>query len=149
MTIGTGECGVTLSPTPEGEEGSAILAGNQESLDKANRFRGFAFAGSSPPRIIASCVGVTTTPVSRGRREGERAAFEPTEVEGEAVAHPGQNLELVPALVLEHEQIARQRIAKQDRSHHAGERVDPLAAVDGVDRHVDAPPTVEVGAGQV
>lgn len=44
----------------------------------------------------------------------------------------------VPALVLEHVQLARKRIAEQDRPHHAGQRVDPLATVHGLDRHENA-----------
>jgi len=41
-------------------------------------------------------------------------AFEPAEVEGEAVAHPGEDLEFVAASVPKDEQIARKRIAVQD-----------------------------------
>src|SRR5438045_912490 len=39
-------------------------------------------------------------------REGEGAAFEPPEVEGEPVAHPGQDLQLVPTPVLEDVRVA-------------------------------------------
>lgn len=65
------------------------------------------------------------------RGVGEGAAFEPAEVEREAVTHPGQNLELVAAVIPKDEQVAGEWIALQDRPHHAGERVDSLAPLYG------------------
>jgi len=56
-----------------------------------------------------------------GGGEIEGAAFEPPEVAGEAVAHPGQDLELVAGAILEDEQVARERVAVQDGTHHAGQ----------------------------
>ena len=47
-------------------------------------------------------------------------------------------MSLSPRSILEDEQIARERIALQDRPHHAGERVDPLASVHGLDGDQDA-----------
>ena len=49
------------------------------------------------------------------------------------VVYPGQDLELVAAAGLEHEQVARERIALQHRPHDAGKGVDPLAPVHGPD----------------
>jgi hypothetical protein len=53
-------------------------------------------------------------------------------IEGEAVSHPGQDLDLVAPAGLEDEQVTGQGIALQDRPYHAGERVDPLAPVHGL-----------------
>src|SRR4051794_4490970 len=62
------------------------------------------------------------------RREGEGAAFEPAQVEREAVPLPGQDLQAVATLVAKNEQVARKRIAFETRLHHGREAVETLAA---------------------
>ena len=72
-----------------------------------------------------------------GGGEGERALLQAAEVEGEAVAHPGQDFEFVAAAVLEDEEVARCGIAAKDSADNAGETIDPLASILGLDGHVD------------
>jgi len=55
------------------------------------------------------------------------------QVKRKAVARPDEDLECVAAAILENEQITAERIALENRPHHARERVDPLAAIHGFD----------------
>jgi len=73
--------------------------------------------------------------LGRGGGKGVDARLESAELEGESVPHPSEDLEFVAAAILEDEEIAAERIALQDRPHHAGERVDPFTAIHGLDGH--------------
>lgn len=59
-----------------------------------------------------------------GRGKGKGAAFQPPEVDSEPVSHSGQDLELVPAPVLEDEQVAPSGLSKRtDRTAPASESI--------------------------
>jgi hypothetical protein len=63
---------------------------------------------------------------------------QPAEVEGEPVPLPGQELQPVPAAILEHEQVARERVPDGVVAAHGGEGVEPRAGVHWVDAHADS-----------
>ena len=62
-------------------------------------------------------------------REGERAALQPAQVQREAVALPGQDLQAIAAAIAEDEQITAQRVAAQMGRHDGCESVHALTAV--------------------
>lgn len=64
-----------------------------------------------------------------GRGESERALLQSAEIEGEAIAHPAQDLELVTPLVLEDENVAGCGIAaEQDADHTKRAQVESLGS---------------------
>jgi len=63
-------------------------------------------------------------------REAERALLESAQVEREAVALPGENLQPIAALVAEDEQVAGERVAFEAGLHDGREAVETLAAID-------------------
>lgn len=77
------------------------------------------------------CRGHGEVAVGRGG-EGEGAAFEAAQVEGEAVAHPGQDLEAVAPAIVKDEQVAALGVAVENGADDTGQPVDALAAIDGI-----------------
>src|SRR6478736_6260506 len=66
-----------------------------------------------------------------GGWEGEGATFQAPEVQGEAVALPGEDLQPIAATVLEDKQVAGERVSAEVGGDNGTETVKALAAVDG------------------
>src|SRR5262249_17960189 len=82
-----------------------------------------------------------------GGREGERAALQPPEVEGEAVPLPGQDLQPVAAAIAEHVQVTAEGVPAEVVADHGLQAVEALATVLRLGTDPDPPGQAEGGHG--